>query len=232
MAEFCGKNWALPLILTRDRLSKALVHPFVRTRIESGGVAKGLSWGLTFIQTGHNHVKNWPFVSAKTGFNPFVHGAGSVKSIRSAVFIFFAAYCVVQYAGKVQSPKGEYFPVFSWSLFSSVRDTYTDFTVEISRIGDQRFDPPVNYYDLPKVFPRAATRDTAVGKAAFQLATLGHSGSQYDARESAFIGTFFPVAEAVDFQIVAVTYNPIKRWRTGEIIEKQVLSEHVKASGS
>lgn len=155
-----------------------------------------------------------------------------MKTIRSTAIVFFAAYCVVQYAGKVHAPKGEYFPVFSWSLFSSVRDTYTDFTVEISRIGDQSFDPPVNYYALPKMFPRAKNRDTAVGKAAFQLAGFPLSQAQFEARENAFIGTFFPVTEAVDFQIVAVTYNPIKRWRTGEIIDRRVLSEHEKARGS
>ncbi len=155
-----------------------------------------------------------------------------MKPLRAAVLIFFAAYCVTQYAGKRLSPKGEFFPVFSWSLFSTVSEFHTDIGVEIARLGDQRFDPPVNYYEFPQTFPYAANRDTAVGKAAYQLAGLPRTEADFAAREIAFIQRFFPITDAVEFRIVALTYNPIERWRTGEIVERVVLSEHEKGQGS
>jgi hypothetical protein len=44
---------------------------------------------------------------------------------KTLLIVFVAAYVAVAYAGGRHSPRGEYFPVFSWSLFTHVYPSCT-----------------------------------------------------------------------------------------------------------
>lgn len=149
-----------------------------------------------------------------------------MNRLRASAILFFAAYSVVQYAGMKYAPKAEYFPVFSWSLFSEVRKDVFQLRVEVTRLGETSYDPPVDYFDMPDVFPHAASRDSGLIKAARNLRNAADDPDAYGDLEAAFATSFFAVPERVDFQIVRIRFNPVEHWRTGAVSDRQVLSEH------
>ena len=157
-----------------------------------------------------------------------------MRPLRSSILVFFFAYTALQWAGKNYALKGEFFPVFSWSLFTTVEDDVVDIAVKVHQIGETKFDPPVDYYDLPQYFEYAAKRDTAVTKAASQLARVAEMNDHeaYKQREATFQSTFFDIREPVRFQLVLERFDPLDRWRSGTILKTVILSEHVKKQDS
>ncbi|MEL6518389.1 MAG: hypothetical protein AAFQ39_11775 [Pseudomonadota bacterium] len=149
-----------------------------------------------------------------------------MTQLRTAALYFFCAYFCIQIAGKLYAPKGEYFPVFSWSLFSIVRDDVYDVLVEVERVGDTVYSPPQNYYELGEVFPAAQRRDSGVLKAARLLTDSRHLPEQFAEREQEFIASFFQVEESIDFRIVLIRFDPLERWHTGQVTEWRVVSTH------
>lgn len=144
------------------------------------------------------------------------------------IFLFFIAYSVISFNGYLYSLRGEYFPIFSWSLFSEVQSPAEKVEVEIMRIGDTEFAEPVNYFDLPEYFRGAAARSTNVTKAALRL-------MQLHLRDPAGSGPMRRVFEqnyldgngTVAYRLVLVRFEPLERFRSGAIIGRQVLAEFV-----
>ncbi|MEL6645787.1 MAG: hypothetical protein AAFQ79_17785 [Pseudomonadota bacterium] len=145
---------------------------------------------------------------------------------------FFGAYFAVQLAGKNFAHKGEYFPVFSWSLFSIVKNDVHDVVVEVTRVGDEIYSPPRNYYSLGEIFPAAQRRDSGVLKAARFLTVSRSDPERFAEREQEFIASFFQVDEEVDFQIMVIRFDPLERWHTGHVTERHFSTAHSTADQS
>lgn len=146
-----------------------------------------------------------------------------MKRLKNSIIFFFTAYLIVQGTGKLFANQGEYFPVFSWSLFTDVRNERDAVIIEITRIGEQTFDPPRNYYELPSLSRYAAVRSPSPKKAAWPLVKIRSDPAEFQIRLERFNAAFFDVSEEVEYQIVGVNYNPILRWRTGEVNRRWIV---------
>lgn len=150
---------------------------------------------------------------------------GVYRARKLAILIFFIAYSLVQCAGQYASSRGEFFPVFSWSLFTGAVNPRAELEIEILRIGETEFPEPVNYFDLDEYFERAKRRSSSVLKSAGRVLRRHHedpAAAESDRRvfERAYLGD----QALVEYQFVALTFDPVARWRTGEVIDRRVLA--------
>lgn len=149
-----------------------------------------------------------------------IGGLSGVRLRQSIFFIFYLLYFVIAFLGTSLS-KGEIFPIFSWSLFSHVTPIFHDYEVEISRVDDMIYNPPVNFFTLKNSFRHAGARNISILKAAraYHLAML-REPSRLAVLRSVIEGKYLGGVRRVDYQIVVVAYDPLQRWRTGEVIRK------------
>lgn len=148
------------------------------------------------------------------------------RAKKLTILLFFVAYSVVQCAGKVQSPRGEYFPVFGWSLFSEVVSPRWTVETEIVRIGDTVFPEPVNFFELGEHFKAARARSSNVRKVAVKFLNLRQEEpAAAEAMRRVFERTYLGDRQAVEYRLVLVTFDPIERWRTGAVLERRVLAQ-------
>ena len=150
-----------------------------------------------------------------------IGGLSGVRLRQNIFFIFYLLYFIIAVLGSGLSIRGEYFPVFSWALFSHVSPTFRGYEVEISRVDDLIYNPPVNFFTLKNSFRSAGGRNISILKAvrAYHLA-MQREPSRLAALRSVIEGNYLGGVRRVDYQIVIVEYDPLQRWRTGEIISK------------
>lgn len=150
---------------------------------------------------------------------------GLYRAKKLAILIFFIAYSVVQCTGHYGSPNREFFPVFSWSLFTSVVNPRVDLKIEILRIGEVEFPEPINYFELSEYFDRAKGRSSSVLKSAHRVLRRYRedpAAAETDRRvfERAYLGD----QRQVEYQFVVLTFDPVARWRTGAVIDRRVMA--------
>lgn len=148
---------------------------------------------------------------------------------KAAMFMFFPIYALVALHGHVTSWRGEHFPVFSWSLFSVVESPTRIMHLEVSRVGEEMFDPPRNYFDLGDHFRPAKRNSTKMPKAASYLARHHLSGTDEAPRlRQGFETEFLHGDERVDYRINVLVIDPIAYHRNGEVIQKIELMDLTK----
>jgi hypothetical protein len=86
------------------------------------------------------------------------------RSLQTLLLSLAVLYAAVAFRGGIDSPRGEFFPVFNWSLFTYVSPTRGLLELHVKRIGDRTFDTPVNYFDLGTYFASARERTTDLGR--------------------------------------------------------------------
>lgn len=153
------------------------------------------------------------------------YAARFYKIKKLSIFVLFIMYAVVQCAGQLNSPRGEFFPVFSWSLFSGVINPRWTLEIEILRVGDIEFDQPVNFFELGEHFEFARSRSTDVRKSAMRVFRLSREDpAAAESARRAFEQTFLSDTGPVEYQFVMLSFDPLVRWRTGETIERHVVA--------
>jgi hypothetical protein len=148
-------------------------------------------------------------------------GLSGVCLRENLLFRFFIIYFTIAVIGGLFSPRHEYFPVFSWSLFSHVAPISLGYEVEILRVNDMIYDPPVNFFTLKDSFRKARNRESSILKVAhaYHFAQL-REPSRLAVLRSVIEGSYLGDVRRVDYQIVIVEYDPLQRWHTGEVIRK------------
>ena len=146
---------------------------------------------------------------------------------------FYLLYALIAHHGGLTSPKAEHFPVFNWSLFSSVDDESILVEVEITALDGKSLPQPTRFFDLPGHFDAAKRRDITilklVGKA-YRKLVRGDDGAFQDYRrvlESVYLAD----RDMVAYRLVLNRYNPIERYRNGTILSTQVMWEGRKGEG-
>lgn len=145
------------------------------------------------------------------------HGGYRSYRFRSAALMtFFVCYVVVAVAGSNFATRGEFFPVFSWSLFSRVENPKVDWRVLIHRIGQERFDPPKNFYALTDRFPLARNRSTDASKTT-RLFGYGiyHELDTVEETREVFEKRLFQDQPDVEYEMLLTRFDPLERWRHG-----------------
>ena len=142
------------------------------------------------------------------------------------IFVFFICYTFVGFGGYLYSPRGEYFPVFSWSLFSVVKTPWETVELEIIRIGDTEFAEPINYFDLHGYFRTSDDRSTAVRKAYYRLLKMYlEDAVEAERMRPGFESLYLSGHGPVTYQFVHLWYEPLARARSGEVLERKVFAQ-------
>jgi hypothetical protein len=143
-----------------------------------------------------------------------------------ALALFVIAYSIVAYWGGRVSPRGEFFPVFNWSLFTHVYPLQTLPELYVIRIGDRTLAKPLNYFELDSYFESARQRSVIVTKTAGRLRDAIVRG---DDREVARLRKIIEARHlsghgAVEYELRAVRFMAVDRWKDKDrIIDQQVL---------
>src|SRR5687767_9663083 len=94
----------------------------------------------------------------------------SHAACKLALVVFVAWYAVVADWGGETSARGEFFPVFNWSLFTYVKPVRGLLELYVVRIGDHTFPQPINYFELDSYFATVRNRSTDLKKTMERLA--------------------------------------------------------------
>lgn len=149
----------------------------------------------------------------------------------SALKVFIATlvvlYGVVAYEGGARSPRGEYFPVFNWSLFSHVGSVRGLAEIRVHSIGDTRFEKPADYFTLDSYFASARNRSTDLRKSLDRFGRAYMSGRAQEADEWRRLVELRHLSGRgrVKYEIVGTEFNPLERWKTGRVRREFVLGQ-------
>lgn len=137
----------------------------------------------------------------------------------AGLVVFFVSYVAIALMGYRFSQYGEYYPVFSWSLFSRVYADQAQWELVVRRVGERDFNPPVPYHTLRGDFNLARSRDSGAIKAAKRLVRALVSAPQDVAAQKAmFERQVLDGISGVDYEIRYVRFRPLDRWHEGTII--------------
>ncbi|MEO0957404.1 MAG: hypothetical protein AAFY66_02890 [Pseudomonadota bacterium] len=150
------------------------------------------------------------------------HATRAVAKFTTAFAILFASYTVVGASGKYLSSKGEFFPVFSWSLFTEVRNPRWITALEIVQVGEEAYDPPVGFYHLPEHFPDARRKTIRPMKLANRIRRSVER--DYDDAEELIAHMekhYLNIGVPVRWQVSSYHVDLIEYHRTGEIAARR-----------
>ena len=146
----------------------------------------------------------------------------------SRLFVWPAAliYAAVAFAAR---PPGqiEFFPFFNWSLFTFGQMQRADIVLLVRSIDGQKLPQPAQFYDLKHIFPAARAKDSSLMKLLdrWRAATLNGEHSTADEIRAVVEDTFMTGAASVEYELVVIGYDPLRRIKDGTI-------EHVMVVGS
>jgi hypothetical protein len=125
---------------------------------------------------------------------------------------------------------GEVFPFFNWSLFSYASPEVSDAVALIHSVNDQELETPQSLYDLPEFFNTAARHDVRFAKVVERYALAKVKGETENAQAARALmeDHYMKDAHDVEYSIGVLTYDPIKRYRTREVISVHELGRFVK----
>lgn len=152
--------------------------------------------------------------------------------LKTTMAVLVVVYVVIAYEGG-HTERHQYFPAFNWSLFSYVNATPSLVELHVKRIGDQTFDPPVNYFELGSYFLSARNHSTQLTKNVGLLAWASQNGDKQRAETLRKLIELQDLSGhgIVEYQLVRVEFNPIERWKTGRKQHETVLAEYQTGNG-
>lgn len=111
--------------------------------------------------------------------------------------------------------KVEAYPFFNWDLFSFIPNERTEFTIEISRYGDEVYNPPLKFSEAGFIFRNVNASPTEYTPIIRQLAWAIQRNDrseidlQQDHLEKAFAGLPY------SFRLLEVNIDPVDYYKTG-----------------
>lgn len=155
-----------------------------------------------------------------------------LTSLKSLIAYALIAYTVVAVTGQQLARDGEWFPVFSWSLFTEVSAYGFATRLEIVAIDGQALDPPAFYRDLGDVFPKAGNASISLNKLLDKIALDHHLDAPNDGRLRQLAATYLAGADEVEWRIVRLVTNPIAYYRSGAVAKRYVWLEGASSSAA
>jgi len=149
------------------------------------------------------------------------------SALKITIAMFVVVYGIVAYQGGAKSERGEYFPVFNWSLFTYVKSVRGLTELHVKRIGAHEFERPVNFFELDEYFPTASARSSDLKKNLERLVRARARGDQ------AQVATLRKLIEtrhlsghgSVEYALVYVVFSPVERWKTGRTMRESVIAQ-------
>lgn len=128
-------------------------------------------------------------------------------------------------AGSQLSRDGEWFPVFSWSLFSEVYAHGWATRLEIVAVDGKRLDRPDYYRNLSALFPNADKAPVSLNKLLSKIAYDHNVGASNQDRLHKLRDTYLSQLDSVEWRIVRLVTDPIEHYKTGAIETRYIWLE-------
>jgi hypothetical protein len=147
---------------------------------------------------------------------------------RLAAVVFLAAYAIVAWAGGNYSRRGEYFPVFNWSLYTQVSPIRSLYELYVVQVGDQTFDRPMLYANLAAYFNEKRVRSTNVKKTLQRMALAAQAGDWDELERIRFVleNEYLSGRGIVRYEIHLTTFRPIERWRHNRLLRDELIARY------
>jgi hypothetical protein len=139
--------------------------------------------------------------------------------------LLIAVYvAIVFYTGRLDT-RPERFPFFNWSLFS-----FTDVVLQVRSVNGRPFPVPQLYYQMMDTFAHARSKDVNLWKTEWTLvsALRRHDQPMIVQMRQIIEHRYMAEVSSADYDIVQLTYDPIRRLRLGEIQRSIVLASFSK----
>lgn len=143
-------------------------------------------------------------------------------SFQLVMFFLLALYFIV---GSVSwfVFRVEYYPIFSWDLFSRVPNTVTDYGLLITAVDQAPLDQQLYFEEASMLFA-----DTNSIIASNMIQGIGYNttvGNKADAEalRIQFESLYFEAYQSVTYEIVQRTYTPIERYQNSLFISEESL---------
>lgn len=150
----------------------------------------------------------------------------SYRILGQLIIVFLVVYFSVGIAARFLSRGTEdFYPFFSWFLFTTVPPRIqTDYAIRIVEAGGKKFDPPVFFERADDVYEKGDRSVAEYSRLTRSLAmsVRGNQKEEVERLRSALERKFlvYPVV----YEAVEVTFSPIERWKTGEVLGVKTLA--------
>lgn len=150
------------------------------------------------------------------------------RRLKFGIAMLLVIYAVIAVAGDRFAPRREYFPFFSWSLFSDIPDRRSTFELYIHRVNQEAYDEPRNFYELPEYFRAARRRNSTIAKSVKAVGrALARGEDQAEHLRAVLEDQLLAEQASIDYEITRVVFRPLDRWRHGELIRREPLARFV-----
>jgi hypothetical protein len=153
------------------------------------------------------------------------------RASRLLVWPAALSYALIALAAR---PSGEIelFPFFNWSLFTSAGQYRGDATLLIRSIDGHQLSSPRLFYDMKDTFAAARAKDSRLMKLIDLWSNKIRAGDEdaASAIRATVEKTFMADVGAVDYDLVIVTYDPIRRLHDGTIDSINSIGHFEKAA--
>lgn len=124
----------------------------------------------------------------------------------------------------------EVFPFFNWSLFSSSSASRIDRVIIIKSINGAPLDEPTYFYNTKGIFRAADSKDSKLAKSVDRLAVarMTKNIAAEKAVRALIEQQYMNEVETVEYDVASIRYDPIVRFKTGEIDSTSIIASYRK----
>jgi hypothetical protein len=124
----------------------------------------------------------------------------------------------------------ETFAFFNWSLFSQTSDKRQDVVAIVRSIDGYPLAAPAYFYDMQDTFAAAKARDTRFAKTLDRLAfaVLTNDSAIEQGTRKLVEQHYMREVGDIEYEVAIISYNPLDRYRSGQVDSFQVLRSYSK----
>ena len=146
--------------------------------------------------------------------------SSSLAHLRNILALLLGFYFLIGIALGFSGKRQEIFPIFSWFLFDKVPNTVTRYNIMIHQYQGKDFNPAITL---------SQGSSFIVGnqeiKARVLIQQLGKAHARGDKNEFSRLRNILETnffKETTKYELILETYQPIQRWKTGEVKRQSI----------
>jgi len=117
----------------------------------------------------------------------------------------------------------EVYPLFNWQLFSYIPNEKQEYSIEVYRIGERVYDPPLQFTDMTSLFHRIGSSPTEYTPRIRALAqAIEDENTQRIEQKRKELERVFKV-DSFSYGVLKVRLDPVVYWKTGKYATSTVL---------
>ncbi len=128
--------------------------------------------------------------------------------LSALAFVFFSAFY-----NEYVAHNSEYYPFFSWSLFSKIPNPRNDFSIQVHQMQGRVFTPAQPFRDLRPLFENIGQSPTQYTSIISDLGNaLVHGNEEVTRTRRATLEKIFGT-EPFSYDVLAVTFDPLVAYK-------------------